>query len=377
MTLRVAIVGAGPAGFAVATALLDDDGLDVEIDLVDRAALPDGLLRHGPASGAQRLRDVARGVDEILGDSRVTYYGGVVIGSALPLDDLRVTAEAVVLATGAPHDLPLAVAGHDSVGIGTVSHVQAWLAGNRDVEVDELDVAMDSAVLIGISKETLRIAEVLCGHTPSGLPDEVFSRLATSKIRHVQLVDPRHDPGLSGIPEGAPNLVVRTGLTPVGVVGRNRARALRCIHRPDEYGRVVSVDLRAQLLLRPRANLFCWHGIDEKQGHVAHRDGRVLVGSAPTAGLYVAGWAGRGPADPGSHAEDAATVLTALRTDLHTLPCPRKTLAQALGEHGLTATGLDGWSAAAATDALLDRFEGEGAAPLADYEALVEQVDED
>jgi len=377
MTLRVAVVGAGPAGFAAAATLLADDGLDVEIDLIDRAALPDGLLRHGPAAGAQRLRDVAREVDTVLGDSRVTYLGGIPIGSALPLQDLRAAADAVVLATGAPHDLPLAVAGRNSVGIGTVSHIEAWLAGSSDVEVDELDLAMDSAVLIGISKETLRIAEVLCGHAPSGIPAEVCSRLATSKLRLMQLVDPRQDFWLAGIPEGPANLVLRTGLTPVGVVGRNRARALRCVHRPDRYGRVVSIDLRAQLLLRPRAELFCWNGIDEKRGHIGHQDGRVLIGSAPTPGLYAAGWAARGPSDPGSHAEDAAAVVAALRADRETLPRPRNTLAQALAERSLAASRLDGWSGAATTEVLLDRFAGEGAAPLADYEALVEQVDED
>ena len=152
-----------PAGFAVASALLADTGLDVKIDLVDRAVLPDGLLRHGPAAGAQRLRDVARGIDAALGDGRLTYYGDVNVGAGLSLEELRSSADAVVLATGAPQDLPLQIAGRDSVGIGTVSHVEAWLAGNADVEVDELDLAMDTAVLFGVSPETLRVAEVLCG----------------------------------------------------------------------------------------------------------------------------------------------------------------------------------------------------------------------
>ncbi|MDT5001172.1 MAG: ferredoxin/flavodoxin---NADP+ reductase [Mycobacterium sp.] len=170
MTLRVVIAGAGPAGFAVASAVLADTGLDVKIDLVDRAVLPDGLLRHGPAAGAQRLRDVARGIDAALGDGRLTYYGDVDVGAGLSLEELRSSADAVVLATGAPQDLHLQIAGRDSVGIGTVSHVEAWLAGNADVEVDELDLAMDTAVFFGVSPETLRVAEVLCGRTPAEVP---------------------------------------------------------------------------------------------------------------------------------------------------------------------------------------------------------------
>jgi len=171
--------------------------------------------------------------------------------------------------------------------------------------------------------------------------------------------------------------VVRTELTPVGVVGRNRARALRCLRRPDRYGRVVSEDLRAQLLLRPRAESFCWRGIDEHKGRIAHRDGRVLVGAAPVAGLYVAGWAGRAPSDNGSHAGDAAAVVTAIHADLAGLSRPGESLADTLAERGIGASTASGWSAAEATEVLLDRFAGEGVAPLADYAALLGQVDED
>jgi hypothetical protein len=377
VTFRVVVVGAGPAGFEVASALLADSVLAAEIDLVDRAVLPDGLLRHGPAAGAHRLRDVARDVDTVLSDSRVTYYGGVAVGTALPLDELRSAAGAVVLSTGAPRDLPLEVAGHDSVGVGTVSHVEAWLVGNADVELPELDLAMDTMVLIGSSAETLRVAEVLCGRAPAGVSDHVRCRLAASRLRHVQLIDPRSNSAI-GLPRDVPaNLIVRTGLTPVGVVGRNRARALRCLHGPDSYGRVVSEDLRAQLLLRPRAESFCWNGVDEDHGHIDHRNGRVLECGTQIAGLYVAGWAGRGPRDRGSHADDASAVVAALHADLPALPGAKIGLGDVLAMHRIEVTRADDWSAVAATDALLARFAGEGMAPLADYDTLVDRVDED
>ena len=373
MTLRVAVVGAGLAGFAVTSALLADGGLDVTVGLIDRGAQPDALLRHGPAAGAQRLLDIAHDVDAVLSDSRVTYFGNVEIDARLPLDALRRTADAVVLATGAPRDLPLEIAGRDSVGVGTVTHFEAWLASNADVELAELDLAMDTAVLVGVSAETVRVAEVLCGRTPPAISGAVADRLTHSGIRHVQLVDSRSRSELD-LPEQLPdNLALRPGLTPVGVVGRNRARALRCLHKPDSYGRVVSEDLRAQLLLRPRAESFCWRGIDDLRGLIAHHQSRVLAGGNPAVGLYVAGWAGRAPSDKGSHADDAAAVVAAIHADVATLPRPHEVLTGL----GVEASRLDGWSAVAATDALLDRFAGEGTAPLADYETLVGQVDED
>lgn len=374
---RVVIVGAGPAGFAVAAALLGDDGLDVGIDLLDRAERPDGLLRHRPAAGTQRLRDVARDVDAVLTDHRVTYFGDVEVGDALPLEDLHRGVEAVVLATGAPHDPPWRIAGGDSVGIGTVTHVQAWLADNADVEVTELDLAMDTAVLIGVSAEVFGVAEALCGHPPAGIAAAAAARLAASKLRHVQLVDPR-SPSEIDLPRDVPaNLVLRAGLNPVGVVGRNRARALRCLGTADAYGRVLSEDLRAQLLFRPRAESFCWPGIDEDGGHIAHHDSRVLSGGTPVPGLYVAGWAGRTPFETGSHAGDVEAVLAAIHADLDMLPHPQKTLPELLMRSGLMPSQLAGWSATVATDVLLARFAGEGTVPLADYQTLLEQADED
>jgi hypothetical protein len=369
--IDVAIVGAGPAGFALAAALLADASFDVHIDLIDRAARPDGMLRHGPASGVERLKKVARQVDAILGDPRVRYFGNVYVGDTLKLNELRLRVHAVVLATGAPLDLPLDIAGNDSVGVGTVTHVEAWLAGSADVDAEELDLAMDTVLLIGVSRAGWNVAETLSGRTPPGLPTQIIDRLANSSLRHVQLVDPRPRDEVELPGEIPPKVVVRTGLTPVGIVGRNRARAVRCVHPRDPYGRVVTEDLRAQLLLRPRTTTFAWPELDECDGHVDHDGGRALSAGAVVPGVYVAGWAGRSAVDAGSHSEDAAAVVAALRADIASFVDPAHGLSE------LAASPLDGWSAVSATDVLIDRFAGEGKSPLADYDALYEQVDED
>lgn len=357
----------------MASALLDDADLTVGIDFVERAAKPDGLLRHGPVAGVQRLHDVAARVDAILADDRVRFFGSIDVGEDLDLAELRRHAHAVVLTTGAPQDLALDVAGQDSVGVGTVSHLEAWLAGSADVDVDELDLAMDTAVFIGASAESIRAAEALCGRVRRDLPAAVGERLADSKLRHVQVVDSRSEAALD-LPDALPeNLVLRTELTPVGVVGRNRARALRCLRAADRDGRVISEDIRAQLLMRPRTTTFPWTDLRGTQGFIAHDGSRVLRGGTPLPGLYVAGWAGRGPSECGSHQRDAAAVLAAVREDGSTLSSPDGDLA----DRAATSDELGVWSAVRATSELLERFSGEGRAPKVDYEELIEQVDDD
>jgi ferredoxin--NADP+ reductase len=375
----VAVIGCGPAGFAVASAILDRADTDTTVTLVERDERPDALLRHGPGAGPDRLRRVAHDVDAVLADDRVDFFGGVDIADgAVPLDDLRAAADAVVLATGSPLDLPLRLAGRDSVGVGTLTHVEAWLTGNADVDLRELDLDVDSAVLVGAAPETFCIAAILAGDKiPDGVPDGVDARLATSRLRHVQVVDSRSVTEFDPFETGDNSVVVRAELTPIGVVGRNRARALRCLRRPDADGRVLVEDLRAQLLLRPRAKAFPWRGLDQSHGRITARGGRVLVSGTPQPGLYAAGWAVRAPQDKGSHAADAAVVARAIWTDLLDCPRPRRQLADVFAQHGVAPTRIDGWSAVSATEVLLDRFDGECTLPLADYDQLLGEVDED
>jgi hypothetical protein len=108
---------------------------------------------------------------------------------------------------------------------------------------------------------------------------------------------------------------------------------------------------------------------------MAHENCRVTVKGVPQTGLYVAGWAARSPSAKGSHTDDAAAVLDAFLADSESFVEPRCTLAEILVDR--TGTPRAGWSAVAATEVLLDRFAGEGTLPLADYETLYEQVDED
>jgi len=138
-------------------------------------------------------------------------------------------------------------------------------------------------------------------------------------------------------------------------------------------GRVVTEDLRAQLILRPRATRFGWPELDRKGGFLAHDKARVFSGGAVAAGLYVAGWAGRDPSAVGAHAADADAVVTAIHADAVKLPSPEADLTDIVTR----ASTLGGWSAVAATERLLDRLAAEGQAPLADYQALLAQADDD
>ena len=81
--LRVAIVGAGPAGFYAAEALLKQKDLVVAVDFFNRFPTPFGLVREGVAPDHQSIKSVVRIYDKIASDPRVRYFGNVTFG-ALP-----------------------------------------------------------------------------------------------------------------------------------------------------------------------------------------------------------------------------------------------------------------------------------------------------
>ena len=78
MTLRVAVIGAGPAGFYTAEHLFRQAGLDVEVDLYDRLPTPYGLVRFGVAPDHQKIKNVTAAFVE--GGARIG------LGGELPLN---------------------------------------------------------------------------------------------------------------------------------------------------------------------------------------------------------------------------------------------------------------------------------------------------
>ncbi len=72
-SLRIAIIGAGPAGFYAAETLLKQRDLVLTIDLFNRFPTPFGLVRDGVAPDHQSIKAVVRVFDKILADPRVRF----------------------------------------------------------------------------------------------------------------------------------------------------------------------------------------------------------------------------------------------------------------------------------------------------------------
>src|SRR5688572_19983723 len=99
--LRVAVVGAGPAGIYTAEALTRQQEVPVAVDLIDRLPTPFGLVRHGIAPDHPKMRAIRDTLHRALDHPRVRFVGNVDVGLDIPLDELRSHVDAVIYTYGA------------------------------------------------------------------------------------------------------------------------------------------------------------------------------------------------------------------------------------------------------------------------------------
>lgn len=201
LSLRVAIVGAGPAGIyagnLLATAVSERAGR-VEIDLFESLPAPYGLIRYGVAPDHPRIKGIVNSLHEMLDAfpsddaprRTIRFIGNVEVGRDVSLDDLRERYDAVILATGAIRDASLDVPGVDLPGSYGAADFVAWFDGHPDVaRTWPLDAS--SVAVIGNGNVALDVARVLAKHAvdlrTTEVPDNVLAGLESSSVTDVHV----------------------------------------------------------------------------------------------------------------------------------------------------------------------------------------------
>lgn len=175
--LRVAVIGAGPAGIYTADMLTKSEAvssgeLDVSIDLFDRYPTPFGLIRYGVAPDHPRIKGIVSALRSILGRGDIRFFGNVDYGSDLSLGDLREHYDAVVFSTGAVHDAPLEVPGVDLDGVYGAADFVAWYDGHPDYP-RTWPLKAEKVAVIGNGNVALDVARVLAKHADDMLTTEI------------------------------------------------------------------------------------------------------------------------------------------------------------------------------------------------------------
>ena len=189
--LRLAIVGAGPAGIYAADILLKTEKkFDVSIDLFEHLPAPYGLVRYGVAPDHPRIKGVIGALREVLDRGDIRLFGNVRFGEDITLDDLKRHYNAVIFATGAVRDADLHIPGIDAEGSFGAADFVSWFDGHPDVP-REWPLTSPSVGVIGNGNVALDVARILAKHAidllPTEVPPNVYELLEASPVTDVHV----------------------------------------------------------------------------------------------------------------------------------------------------------------------------------------------
>ncbi len=418
--LAVAIVGAGPSGFYAAAALLK--AFDrVEIDIIEALPTPFGLIRGGVAPDHQSTKRVARAFARTARDPRVHFHGNVELDRDLSVAELCEAYDAVALAVGMARDRDMEIPGARLAGVFGAAAFVGWYNGHPDFRDLDPDLDTAAACVIGNGNVAIDVARVLVKTAEemagSDLADHAAWAIQAAPLRDVYLigrrgpvqakftnkeltemgaladcaavVDPALLPGevsgpmperdrrlaeknlatLKGFAARAPDAAPVAGKAkrvhflfnakPDAVLGEGRCAALRLERTRLEDGRAVGTgeffEIPCGLVVSAigyRMAPIEGVALDSATGGIANRDGRV------DPGLYVVGWAGRGPSGViGTNKADGDRVAELIQADFPQGGGPggsgpgasrgtkpgRDALVRLLAERGVRRVGFADW----------------------------------
>jgi ferredoxin--NADP+ reductase len=193
--VRIAVIGAGPAGFYAAGHLLKDSAGRVAVDMLERLPTPWGLVRSGVAPDHPKIKSVTRIYEKTAAHPRFRYFGNVELGRHVSREELLEHYHAIVYATGAPTDRPLGIPGEDLPGSWPATEFVGWYNGHPDHPDLDFDLSCERAVVIGNGNVALDVARMLTlSHDElagTDTADHALEALDHSAIREIVVVGRR------------------------------------------------------------------------------------------------------------------------------------------------------------------------------------------
>ena len=188
---RIAIIGAGPAGYFTAQAFqkAQSDDLSFAIDMIERLPTPWGLVRSGVAPDHPKIKTVSKVFEKIAKEPNFRLFANVELGKDVSLKDLRDQYDVVVLATGASKGRKLGIPGEELANVLTSAEFVPWYNSHPDYVQTQVELSCDTAVVIGAGNVAMDIARILAieptALDPTDVANHALVKLKQSNIRTV------------------------------------------------------------------------------------------------------------------------------------------------------------------------------------------------
>jgi ferredoxin--NADP+ reductase len=190
--LRVAVVGAGPAGFYAAE-LLAKRG--AEVDLFERLPAPFGLLRYGVAPDHQNIKRAGAAFERTAQLPNVHYFGNVHVGVDVSVAELLSDYDQLLVATGSARDRHLGIAGEELEGSVPATAFVGWYNAHPDFSDRSFDLSGERAVVVGVGNVALDVVRILARRPDELAATDIASyalgALKESRIREIVVLGRR------------------------------------------------------------------------------------------------------------------------------------------------------------------------------------------
>jgi ferredoxin--NADP+ reductase len=190
LSLRVAVIGAGPAGIYAADILTKSDP-EITVDIFDRLPTPYGLIRYGVAPDHPRIKQIIVALHQVMENPRIAFFGNVAVGTDVKIDELRQFYDALIVATGAERDKVLDVPGVELPGSYGAADFVAFYDAHPDRDrVWDLS-GVQSVAVLGVGNVALDVARILARTADellyTELPDHVYAALKASTVTDIHM----------------------------------------------------------------------------------------------------------------------------------------------------------------------------------------------
>ena len=194
---KIAIIGAGPAGYFTAQALQNSqsDDLTFSIDMFERLPTMWGLVRSGVAPDHPKIKSVSKVFEKVASEPNFRLFGNIEIGSDLDIEEICPRYDAVVMCTGSSLGKRLGIPGEDLPGSISAADFVPWYNGHPDYAGVEVPLDGDTAVVIGAGNVAMDCARMLALEPseldPTDTASHALAALHESKIRKVFIMGRR------------------------------------------------------------------------------------------------------------------------------------------------------------------------------------------
>ena len=357
---KVAIVGAGPAGYFAAQALqnLANEDRSFSIDMIERLPTPWGLVRSGVAPDHPKIKTVSKVFEKIANHENFRLFANIEVGSDVTIAQLQEKYDAVIIATGSSLGKKLGIPGEELRGSLSAAVFVPWYNAHPDFVGVDTPLDADTAIIIGAGNVAMDVARMLALEPseldPTDTADHAIDSFKKSNIRKVYISarrGPEHaaftSPELRELPklehtnvvmhkEDIEAAIVRAGAEPEKDVKSNLDAMLLIAENPkNEHERTMEflfqhtpkeilgtdqvegvvystpngdVTIKCGLVITAIGyQAQSIEGVPYENGKVVNTDGHVQ------GNMYVVGWAKRGPSGViGTNKSDAAAVMELL-----------------------------------------------------------------